>query len=651
MFLLKKFRKLIGIIIAEPDSPYQKKLLTGIIEQAFALNYDIAVFSMLMKDALSEEWHIGESNIYSMINYTVPDGIIFVPDTLRVNDIDKKVEKDIREKFHKPVVSVDMGSEYFNSIFTDDVQNIKKIVSHLIEKHKLTDIAFMTGIRGHLHATNRLTGYYEALIEHNLPIDQSRVFYGDFWYNKGEEVVQALINDGRPMPQAIACASDTMAVSVCEALKARGYRIPEDIAVTGYDSIEAGINYVPCITSSDIPSDNTGKRAVKLLHSLITGEKFKDEICSTDIIIGKSCGCDSDAAEEIRKKYASWQDDDASGNFNSAYNFMLDALISQKDLEAYMGTLAWYTYQIGNNSDFYICLCENWDSPEENEQSPDYRKAGYTKTMTVPLRKMGETKKVNPDFTFETSEMLPALYERHAKPKAFFFSPVHFNDRCFGYAVFSDSGDGNSHVYPSCYKQWMRYVCCSLESLRRQRNLIYMYKKMEDNAVTDLLTGIYNRNGFNLYAEQIFRSAKKSGKKFTLILGDLNNLKYINDTFGHVEGDFAIKTAAEAFKRACRKNMSCFRIGGDEYVLAGSEISDIEEISEIKASVEKYLKIINDTADKPYSISISIGVFSETVDNYESIENPFTVADERMFEAKEKFKREDGFDYRKMRSS
>lgn len=644
---MKKFRKLIGVLIAEPDAPYQKKLLTGLTEQAFKLNYDVAVFSMLIKDEISKEWHCGEANIYNTVNYSVPDGIIFVPDTLRVNGVDKRTEKDILENFNKPVVSVDIASRYFNDIFTDDIQNIKKIISHLIEKHRLTDIAFMTGIKGHLHSTNRLTGYYEALIEHGIPIDHSRVFYGDFWYDKGEEAVQALIDDGRPMPQAIACASDTMAISVCEALKAKGYRVPEDVAVTGYDSIDEGINYVPCITSSDIPADNTGKRAVKLMHSLITGEKFSDERQSTEIIIGKSCGCSSNAAEEMRKKRAAWQDSDHYESFNSTNNFMLDALITQKDLESYMGTLAWYSYQIGHGSDYYICLCENWDSPNETEQNPEYRREGYSRTMTLPLRKKGDEKRVNPDLEFDISEMLPAIYEKRSKPKAFFFSPLHFNDRCFGYAVFS--GDDSS-IYPDFYKNWTRYVCCSLESLRRQRNLIYMYKKMEDNAVTDLLTCIFNRNGFNLYAEEIFRTAKSGGKKFALILGDLNNLKYINDTFGHVEGDFAIRSAAEAFRLACREDMSCFRIGGDEYVLSGCDIASEEDISEIIGSVEKYLKNVNDTADKPYSISISIGVFYDTVENYESIENPFTIADERMFEAKEKFKRDEGFDYRKMRS-
>ena len=136
----------------------------------------------------------------------------------------------------------------------------------------------------------------------------------------------------------------------------------------------------------------------------------------------------------------------------------------------------------------------------------------------------------------------------------------------------------------------MKYVFVSLESLRRHRNLMYLYKKMEDNAVTDLLTGIYNRNGFNLYTEDILKSVKNKGEDLILILGDMNNLKYINDTFGHMEGDFAIKSVAEAFKEACfkedcGKKFSCFRIGGDEYVLIGGTNSAEEEIERISASI------------------------------------------------------------------
>lgn len=645
---MKKLRRLIGIFIAQPDAPYQSRLISGILREAFALNYDAAVFAPFTKDKNSQIWYEGEVNIFSMVNYSLLDGIIFVPDTLRIDDANKKVEAEIIEKFKKPVVSVDLESKSFNNIFTDDIQNIKKIVSHLIEVHRLTDIAFMTGIKGHLHATNRLTGYYEALVEHGIPIDRSRVFYGDFWYDKGEEVVQALVNDSRPMPQAIACASDTMAISVCDALKARGYRIPEDIAVTGYDSIEEGINYVPNITSSDIPAENTGKRAMTLLHSLIGGTEFTDDCCGTNITIGKSCGCSVDAAEELRQKRKNLQDAEIYDQFNATYNFMLESLISEHDLEKYMHTLAWYTYQIGQASAFCLALCDDWDSLDESDSDSSYRKEGYSSVMSMPLRKLGDSAKVNPEYTFELSSMLPMLYERRPKPTAFFFSPVHFNKRCFGYSVYS-YGDDTPASYPRCYRQWMKYVIVSLESLRRQRNLTYLYRKMEDNAVNDMLTGIYNRNGFNMYSEEILDRVKKEGGKLLLIIGDMNNLKYINDTFGHMDGDFAIKSAADAFRHACSRGegLMCFRIGGDEYVIMGGADGTEDETERIEEAVREYLKNVNATADKPYSISVSMGAFCGSADGYDTIEKPFAIADERMFEAKMRFKKEENFDYRK----
>ena len=645
---LKKFRKLIGIILSQPDSPYQHKLLTGLIEQAFALNYDVAVFSSYLKDELSPGWYKGEANIYNMINYPLLDGVIFVPDTMRVNDVDKAVEKDIREKFSGPVVSVDIKTDDFNSIFTDDIQSVKMIISHLIEEHKLTDIAFMTGIKGHPHSTNRLTGYYEALVEHGIPIDQSRVFYGDFWYDMGESVVQALVDDPRPMPQAIACGSDPMAISVCEALKARGYRVPEDVAVTGYDSVEAGINYIPGITSSELPSDVTGRRAMNMLHSLITKTKFTDEVCGTSIAFGKSCGCSADASEEIHQENKFRKSSGNADKFNSTHNFMLEELISEKNLEGYMTTLAKYTDLLGSSSDFFLALCENWDNPGETEHEPNYRKIGYSRKMLLPICKTGEDTRVNTTLKFDLGEMLPILYEKRAVPRVFYFSPVNFNERCFGYSVFASS---EAYTYPDCYCRWMRYVCNSLESLRRRRNLMFMHKKMESNAVTDPLTGIYNRNGFNLYAKEIFGSVKENGGCLSIIMGDINNLKYINDTFGYTDGDFAVKSAADAFRSVCGEGMLCFRISGDEFAIVSSTVASADRIAEAEARIAEYLRRVNESADKPYSVSISMGTFFGPAAEFDSIEQPFNIADRRMFAAKEKFKRDEGFDYRKTRSA
>lgn len=645
---MKKNRKLIGVIISQADAPYASRLITGITHQAYKLDYDVAVFSTFIKDMgnLGNTWHKGEENIFNVINYSMLDGIIIVPDWLQTDNVGKKLEMEIKEKFDKPVVSVDIDVPGFSSLFTDDVQSVKMLVSHLIEVHKLTDIAFMTGIEGHPHATNRLMGYYEALIEHNLPIDHTRIFYGDFWYEKGDEVVQALFDGGRPLPQAVACASDTMAISICEAFRVRGVRVPEDVVVTGYDSIEEGINYVPSITSADVPAQNTGIRAVNLLHSLITDTEFVDIPRPTYVNVAQSCGCSVNHAEKMRAKHSTWHDEDFYGSFSSIYNFMLETLISSKDYQEYFENLGWYCHYLGDNDYYYyICLCDNWDNLGENDQNPDYLKDGYTQKMYMPMLKHGETARVNLDRCFDISEMLPAIYEKRNKPTTFFFTPLHFNDRCFGYSVISYGDKATS--YSTTFRKWSKYVCSSLESLRRQRTLQYMYEKMENNAVTDLLTGIYNRNGFNLHAENIFNQAQKNKQKFTLILGDMNNLKYINDCYGHIDGDFAIKCVANSFSKICNNDMPCFRIGGDEFVIVSRMITSENQIDKIKKSIIANLKEINATANKNYAISISLGSFFDDADKLDSIEQAVSAADAEMFSEKEKYKSENGFNYRK----
>lgn len=303
--------------------------------------------------------------------------------------------------------------------------------------------------------------------------------------------------------------------------------------------------------------------------------------------------------------------------------------------------LAHYTYLIGNSSDFSLCLCENWDDH-------DPIRTGYSKKMSLPLRKTGDAIKVDPELRFSLREMLPALFEKRSEPKAFYFSPVNFYERCFGYAVYSGS---DARSYPGCYCKWVRYVSASLENLRRRRDLMHMQRKIEENAVTDLLTGIYNRNGFSLYSKKMFDSAKENGGFISIIVGNINNLKYINDTFGLAEGDFAVKSSADAVRSACGKGMLCFRTNGDEFVIISSSAASEDNISETTGRISEYLRKVNEAADKPYSISMSIGTFFGPAAGFSSVEQPFSIADSRMFAAKEKFKRDEGFDYRKMRSA
>lgn len=640
---MHKYRKIIGIIAARANGIYQKKFIEGVQRRAYELDYDVLVFSNITDEGPAEKWQYGEHNIYSMINYDLLDALIFLPDTIKDSAVVDRLAEKIRTEFRKPVVSAELDKDGFASIFTDDIQPIKRIMSHLIDDHKFSNIAFVTGKKGHPHARNRLEGYFEALVEHGLPIDRDKVYYGNFWYDCGERIVGELLADGKALPQAIACASDTMAVGICEELKKRGIRVPEDVAVTGYDSVHAGITYQPCITSAVIPSDVTGERAVNYLHAQMTGQEYKDE-GSADIrlCIGQSCGCNVSLSDRENAAAQIWRSEDLSMDCTAPQNNMLEGLLSESDISKYFWTVNWFTYYLGSFDSFYIALCDNWDNPRESEKGGNYLRDGYSKRMVLALEHGNTKEREHIDLThkFNLAEMLPNIYNKRDYPTTYFFTPLHFNDRCFGYSAISFGRDIRS--YDNNYCLWIRYVNCSMESLRRQRRLMTMYRRMRESAIMDTMTGIYNRNGFNLYADEIFTSAKDNGKNLLVVLGDLNRLKYINDNLGHLSGDTAIKAAASAFKEVCGVSRVCCRIGGDEFIILDYGDYTPEEIEGIKQGIRQRLAEFEQESGGELPMSVSLGVFYGSVDEYVSIEKPISLADKEMFEDKQRIKKEMG---------
>ena len=113
----------------------------------------------------------------------------------------------------------------------------------------------------------------------------------------------------------------------------------------------------------------------------------------------------------------------------------------------------------------------------------------------------------------------------------------------------------------------------------------------------------------------------------TIVLCDLDGLKYINDTFSHHEGDNAISVVAEALRTVCRDGLSC-RYGGDELVAV---LPNADDPDYIRTRILDHLHTYNQWAKKPYEVSASIGVYTTTDSNFESM---FAAADALMYQDK-----------------
>lgn len=621
---MNKQRRLIGVFLSQPDDYYQSHVMVPLLKCLFKLNYDAAVFCMSVKSDVDENFARGDANIFNIVNYDLLDAVIILPDTLKMPGVADKLISEINAKFNGPKVSIDMDAEGFVSVCADDEAAVCALTDHLIDVHKFTDIAMITGSRGHLHAINRANGYLRSMEKHGFS-DKTVVYYGDFWFTDGEKFINDLIDNGKLKYQAVVCCSIQSAVGVCEALRKRGFSIPEDIAVVCHDLNESTEYDIP-ICGTVIDTEGTAYRAADYIAGALGDREVSLEKQPIQVIVNKSCGCEPVISHDTNyvNKDMNFQTD-----FHSTHNFMMEELISDNNIDDFNTHANWYSYQLGDVKMFSICLCTDWMSTIEEKSG--YRVEGYSDKIEMQfLRQEGVVVKRN--VMFDKSEMVPWLFKPRSYPTAVYFSPIHFYDRCFGYAAASYGAE--PVVYSSCFRAWMRNLSNALESLRMRNNLRIYSDIMRRNANTDALTGIGNRLSFDAFSINIAR-----GTKITMIIGDLNRLKYINDTFGHIEGDYAIKTSAEAFSEAAAtlgKNIgaSCFRYGGDEFVLVS--IGDSVTGDDYMNYITDCLSRQSSTDGKPYDVSVTMGASSGVISENLSFDELLSVADAQMLNEKKR---------------
>jgi diguanylate cyclase (GGDEF)-like protein len=151
-----------------------------------------------------------------------------------------------------------------------------------------------------------------------------------------------------------------------------------------------------------------------------------------------------------------------------------------------------------------------------------------------------------------------------------------------------------------------------------------MYKK-------DNLTGLYNRIGFKEVFTNIINDADNTNSKITLIMSDLDGLKYINDTFGHAEGDNAIAVLASALKSSCPEHAICSRFGGDELF---SVIIGEVDTNDIISKIDSYLDNYNQNSGLNYKVRSSSGYFTTTLTDKFNFNEALKLADSAMYKIK-----------------
>ena len=154
--------------------------------------------------------------------------------------------------------------------------------------------------------------------------------------------------------------------------------------------------------------------------------------------------------------------------------------------------------------------------------------------------------------------------------------------------------------------------------------------ELKSLSLTDELTGLYNRRGFLTLARQQIKIAHRLKKRLLLIYTDMDNLKWINDTLGHKEGDRALKEMGEIMSSTFRASDLVARMGGDEFAVLGLEEAEAD-FSKIRLRLHQKTSLSGKDSAKPYRLSFSMGFVQYDPEKPESIDDLLTRADKLMY--------------------
>jgi diguanylate cyclase (GGDEF)-like protein len=180
---------------------------------------------------------------------------------------------------------------------------------------------------------------------------------------------------------------------------------------------------------------------------------------------------------------------------------------------------------------------------------------------------------------------------------------------------------------------WREQKCrARLEKTMRLKTqeLQQLNEELKCLILTDELTGLYNRRGFFALAEHQVKLAAREQKEILVLYADVDGMKIINDTYGHQEGDIALKSVATILKDTFRDSDIVARIGGDEFAILSLQTTSANA-EVLVERMQTAIKLFNDKNLLRYTLSVSMGMASFPYDYRCSIEEMLQSADKAMY--------------------
>ena len=620
-----KTYKIASICVAGVQDEHIDHIITAISQSLIEGGYKVLLYNSFSDFYYDTPFTKGEASIYHLVNFDITDVLILFPETIKNKWITDALVRYAGQN-RCPVVTVNGYIDGCTNIDFDYAASFERMVRHVVEEHGCKRINFIAGLKDNRFSDERLDAFRRVMAEHGLPVEESRIGYGDFWSEPTKRVLDEFLASGQEMPEAIICANDTMAATAVRYLCERGYKIPQDVIITGFDAVYHEHKVlVTHITTSILDAELLANQVLTECDRLLCEKSgARDVKLEFRLVPSESCGCVPESYQKLTEEQL-LEISDYNFHAQAHENTMIDyyaAAISDQTFDKLAETLMRYIERFS-----WLCLNDDFLTKECSVIPKAYHSV-YTADMTALHR--SADREPSSILSFEAKDIIPDFDKNIELFDWLMFVPLHYQSQVLGFYCLAL---GMREYQFHNARRFVNITNQILENFKHSYDLKIAYNDLEMLHFRDPLTGVYNRRGFISAAEEML--TRCGSKSAFIISADMDKLKQINDKHGHSNGDIAIKETADALSSVCGEWTICARFGGDEFILLGFDDDPKRKAVNIGEGIQDHLDHFNSTSGKPYEVSISMGVSVDKASTIEDIKDLIKRSDWQMYAQKE----------------
>lgn len=596
-------KKVIALCLTRLKDRVQSSVAAALNEVAVKNGYKLIVFDSGVDFYYDNKYDIGAKAIYDIINYDYVDAVVMLSSCF----YNKQLKSEIMNKAisaGKPAIILDEVMEGCFSITKDFTQSYKELIRHIIKDHNVTDTYFVAGNEQDDEiSASRISCYREVLEENGLEFSYENVGYGGYWAVPTTAVMQKLL-EREKLPQAIICANDAMAITVCDILAENGFDVPGDVIVSGFDGIPDAEFYTPSISTcrEDIP--RLAKTIVDIIEdSRATGKTsghYNEYFASYPT---ESCGCQSIDSSERRKIISNmFHVTQETGSHETYMYGWIEKMLESSSIDYLTNMIS---ECIEKNS--WACVNKDFVSTITALDDSEQSRGRISDEVMVISHFRDENNLVEKKELFASRQMVPYIDTWLEDDSMYVLNALYVEDIVCGYIA---AKTNNVFVEAHKYNRIVRSINIALSIVLKNFQRRKMEQDIKRAALTNAVSGLPNVKGATAWFNDFKADPENRQKAISISIYAMPKYKYIYENYGIEDIEHAVSMVAHSLKIANPVECLVAHISEGEFVVI-NYYNNPEDISTVihNATTLFYTNVeaFNSSGGKEYYVEVNAG--------------------------------------------